>query len=108
MNLEEVMTKEEQEAVMKLVSAHLQVQGARLRLWEAEQAEKLAAKDVTSLYFETGPDDEGYPVRVGTIPDFFVAYYGGTAYAIRIDTEGDHGHQVSLIAGVLGSHPNGH
>lgn len=106
MNLETIMTKQEQEAVMNLIYAHLSLEAAKMRLWQAEQSERAACEEVTRLYFETEPDKDAEPVKIATIPDHFVTYYGGKMYAIEIDTEGSHAHLVRLIAGVLGSHPN--
>lgn len=103
MELKEIMTTEEQSAVKQLIAAHLQEQVARLNLDEARADLKQAAKELSNLYFRTEETDDRYHPRqsVGTIPVRFVAYFGNDPYLIEVDEEGDNGHKVNRIAGIL-------
>lgn len=97
MNLSEVMTKEEQQAIKELIAAYLNEQIARLNLSKAVEDKKKAARNVTNLWWRTNEKDE----PVGTIPESFVVEYQGSLYLIRIDPDGDNAHTVSLVSGIL-------
>lgn len=101
MNLESVMTKEEQEAVSQLIQAHLAEQFARLQLEKAKEGLYKATLELREFWSACDENDRS----LSTIPDSFVAYYEGAPYLIQID---DNAYwDISLIGGVLGSDPNG-
>lgn len=100
MNLEKVMTKEEKEAVQQLIRAHLGVQFAQAQLAKAQAGLREATQEFNGLWSACDENDQS----LSTIPDSFVAYYGGEPYLILID-ENSAEWSISLIGGVLGSSP---
>lgn len=97
MELNEIMTRDEQYSVAALIAAYLNEQVARLNLDEAVTDLEAAKRQLTEDYFR----EDGKDGRVGTVPARFVAYYRNEPYLIEVDEDGDSGHRVSRIAGVL-------
>lgn len=100
MNLEKVMTKEEKEAVSRLIQAHLGEQFAQVQLQKAKEDLRQAAVGLRELWCAMDENDQ----PTTAIPDAFAAYYGATPYLIEIDDNSEW--RISLIGGVLGSSPN--
>lgn len=97
MELKEIMTTQEQRAVEKLIAAHLNEEMARLNLVEAQADLETAAQELTDAFFRTDDSND----FIGTIPPRFVAYFQNEPYLIEVDEDGDSGHRVSRIAGIL-------
>lgn len=97
MQLENVMTTEEQEAVRSLIAAHLTEQVAKLNLLEAKGERAEAARSLTGLVFRQDDNDR----LVGTIPERFVVDFGNELYFVKIDLDGDNAHEIFPIAGIL-------
>jgi hypothetical protein len=95
--LKHIMTQDEKEAVKDLITAHLGEQVAWLNLTEAIEDKKKIAHKLTELFFR----EDGKDNCIGTIPESFVACFGADLYLINIDVDGEHGHTVRLISGIL-------
>lgn len=101
-NLSEIMTDSEKAAVTNLIKAHLVREFAKIKLTEAEATYRQAARYLTEECNRTdGKDEYGHPVFVSTIPASLVVSFDDKAYLVEIDEEGDSGHCVRLIGGVL-------
>ena len=97
MQLNNVMTQDEQDVTAALIAAHLKMESAKAALREAEKAYSKVARQFTELWRRTNKNDES----IGTIPESFVAFYDGSPYFIQVDIDGESRHKVVLLVGIL-------
>lgn len=97
MNLNYILSKEEEQAVRGLVATKINLIATEDALREAREKHRMAAKEVSQLYWAHDDDDES----ITNIPESFVVYFEDKPYIINIDVDGNNAHEVRQITGVL-------
>jgi hypothetical protein len=100
MIINELVSKEFVAAVRQMIDAHNQVVAAKSALYDAEDARRRAASQLTDRWFSNRSGE-------WAVPDFFCIEHLSAPYLINIDTEGEHAHEVKRIDGIYLEDYNG-
>lgn len=99
MSLNKIMAQDEIAAIQNLIAAHLTQQKYESCLRMAIERKNKAADTVTRLMFKESDSNNNEFVKA--MPESMVVEYDGQHYFVKLDTDGDNCHQITLTAGVL-------
>jgi hypothetical protein len=86
-----MLSESQQRVIKRFIQSTLEVNEARAALAAAAETKKEAAQELSAAYFE---DDS-------LLPETLVITLSGETYYIEFDSDGDHGHAVTITSGIF-------